>query len=119
MEGTIFAGTEGYLTMKVDAIIAIHILVDDILLRFDRAGISPNIDELDDFSKLEGVHLDLATDLKLALESINKEIKSLEQAGYTLKSLSKGTVTWQDHDMIYEWSLYDNKTSSKALAATS
>lgn len=110
--------TKFYLTMKLESIITIHKLVDEVLKRFDRAGITPKIEDLDKLENFQGVHLNLITDLKLCLESIHKEIKSLEQAGYTLKSLSRGIITWNDNENSYEWCIFESNVTAKSLEVT-
>lgn len=101
--------------MKLDCIIAIHNLIDQILQRFDLADITPRMDDLDELENLSGEHADLVSDLKLCLIAIRSEICSIEDKGFKLKSITKGTVTWSDNGIEHEWCFFNGKLSSQSL----
>lgn len=91
----------------------VHIIVDNLLRQFDLAGIQPKIEEIDKIQNK--AHKEINLELKLCLDSIKLEIESLEEDGYRIISLSKGTLSWRELGTRYEWSLSNNKLIVNAL----
>lgn len=98
-----------FLRMKIECILQMHELVDKILQEFDQKGIPPKIDEIKQFVSQNPVKASLNADLKLTLDSIKKEITSLEITGYKIKDLKKGEISWSDANTTYSWSFCENE----------
>ena len=105
-----------FLSVKIQSLITLHNMIDNTLKKFDDAGIPPVMEEINLFNHFTGLKSDLISDLKLCLDAIQVESDAIEKYGYTIKSLSKGIVTWSQNNIKYEWNYFKDTIKSQSQA---